>query len=267
MRTDRLWRFAGFSAAMATLLLAFGLALAVYDYVNPPADALADEPPDRKRQARPSADGALNIVALGDSLSTGLGDPTGLGYVGRLRDKLAESADVPVRLLNNLAVNGYRTDHLLEDLDKPSVTEAVGRADLIVFTIGGNDLFRYVREEIDVLSGTLTGEQLRAAIPEPAEQLGQIMARLSAIQPEALVVYVGLYNPFADLDDTRQASAAIAEWNARASQHAYSHPNILFVPVADLFERNGQRLLYSDHFHPNAEGHERMAERVFRALH
>lgn len=269
MRTEWLWRLTGAAALAAILVLAAGLVLAVNDVVNPPAggaESAAGEAGEAERRAALALDGHLDIVALGDSLTTGMGDHAGLGYVGRVREKLAETSDVPVRLLNNLAVNGYRTDQLLADLDKPSVADAVANADFILFTIGGNDLFRFIREEIDVLSEALTGETLRAAIPEPAERLEQIMARLSVLAPEALIVYVGLYNPFLDLDDTRESSAAIAEWNARANQAAYRLPNVLVVPVADLFERDPASYLYSDHFHPNADGYARIAERVFQAL-
>lgn len=241
--------------------------MAVKDVLDPPDDERTGTPPEpAEERAFLPEDGHLDIVALGDSLTKGMGDPEGLGYVGRLKDKLAEVSDVPVRLLNNLAVNGYRTDQLLADLDKPAVIGAVKRADLVVLTIGGNDLFRYIREEIDVLSDTITGEALAGAIPEPAERLDQIMATLSAMQPEALIVVVGLYNPFLDLDETRESSMAIADWNARANRAAYKYPNVLFVPVADLFERQLTRYLYSDHFHPNGDGYARMAERIFQAL-
>lgn len=269
MRTNVLWRLTGLSAVAATVLMIAGLALAVNDIVNPRADGANGVPGESEARTDDTGtgpDGHLDIVALGDSLTTGMGDNAGLGYVGRVKEKLAEAGDMPVRLLNNLAVNGYRTDQLLSDLNKASVADALRNADVILFTIGGNDLFRYIREEIDVLSESLTGEELRAAIPEPAERLGQIMDRLAEIRPEALIVYVGLYNPFLDLDETRESSAAVAEWNYRASQYAYKHPNVLFVPVADLFERDPVRYLYNDHFHPNAEGYERMAERVFQAL-
>ena len=55
--------------------------------------------------AKSTAAAGLPVVALGDSETTGAGDPTGLGWVGRyarlLRTKLDLKADV-----TNLAVNG-----------------------------------------------------------------------------------------------------------------------------------------------------------------
>jgi len=269
MRTGFLWRLTGLSALASSLFLAAGLVWAVADILHPPA-AGPDDPAavagDGRDGPEPDKeDKHLDIVALGDSLTTGMGDHAGLGYVGRLKNRLEEAGDRPVRLLNNLAVNGYRTDQLLADLDKPSVAAAIRNADLILLTIGGNDLFRSLRDGLDAPDG-LTVDGLRAAVREPAERLGRILDRLAAIRPEALVVCVGLYNPFADLDGTRETSAAVAEWNAAASRHALRHPNVLFVPVADLFERHPERYLYTDHFHPNAEGYERIAERVFRAL-
>lgn len=267
MRTDRLWLTTGLTALAATFVLAVGLVLAVKIILNPPAaqPGQADKPTSADHEPW-NDDGYLDIVALGDSLTRGMGDATGLGYVGRLKNKLSGAEEVPVRLLNNLAVNGYRTDDLLADLDKPSVKDAVKRADLVLLTIGGNDLFRFLREEEGADAEELTGEQMLAAIPEPSERLGQIMAALSEIRPEATIVYAGLYNPFSDLDQSRRMSVAVADWNARANRLAYGHPNLLFVPMADLFERHPDRYLYTDHFHPNGEGYERMAERIFAAL-
>lgn len=269
MRTELLWRLTALAGLAAALVLLAGLVHAVGDVLNPPADGM-DRPAGGHSGSRDEKetdpDGHLDIVALGDSLTAGMGDQTGLGYVGRVRNRLTEAGYGPVRLLNNLAVNGYRTDQLLADLDKPSVAASVRNADLILFTIGGNDLFQSFRAGMDARPETMPGDGLKKAIPEPAERLGRIFERLAAIRPEALIVYVGLYNPFADLDETGETSAAVAEWNAIAGRLANRHPNVLMVPVADLFERHPGRYLYTDHFHPNAQGYERIAERVFRAL-
>jgi lysophospholipase L1-like esterase len=81
----------------------------------------------------------LPIVALGDSQTTGSGDPSGLGWVGRyarlLRNKHDLRADV-----TNLAADGTTSAQLLSDVRSDSTTrEAVKRAQVVLLGIGGAD--------------------------------------------------------------------------------------------------------------------------------
>jgi lysophospholipase L1-like esterase len=81
----------------------------------------------------------LPIVALGDSETTGTGDPSGLGWVGRyarlLRTKLHLKADV-----TNLAADGTTSAQLLSDVRSDSTTRgAVRRAQVVLLGVGGAD--------------------------------------------------------------------------------------------------------------------------------
>lgn len=260
-----IWRTVGIAAVLSTLLLIFGLVYAVNDVVNPTATLFDDV---TKTPNPLQEDNKINIVALGDSLTKGTGDRTGVGYVGYMKEKLAEVTGKPVFVLNNLGVNGYRTEQLLADLnDKPSVAETLEKADIIVFTIGGNDLFKYVREELDITAANLDSEELFKSIPEPAERLQQILKRINEINPTAAIVYMGLFNPFLDLDKSRATSLAIARWNEAAFEFIHTYPNMIIVPTADLFQKNLMNYLYTDHFHPNQAGYQRMADRAVQALY
>ncbi len=262
-----IWAIVGIAALLSSLLLIFGLVYAVNDVVNPKATLFEDVTSAPDPLQNENEDNRLEIVALGDSLTKGTGDKTGVGYVGYIKEKLAAATGDPVFILNNLGVNGYRTEQLLADLNKPSVAETVAKADIIVFTIGGNDLFKYVREELDITAANVDPEQLFESIPEPAERLQQILEKMNGINPTATIVYMGLFNPFLDLDETRATSLAIAKWNQTAYEFINAHPNMILVPTADLFEKNLLNYLYSDHFHPNQEGYQRMAERAVQALY
>jgi lysophospholipase L1-like esterase len=41
---------------------------------------------------------------------------------------------------------------------------------------------------------------------------------------------------------------------------------MVLVPTYDLFELNANKYLYSDHFHPNQDGYERIAERIVQIM-
>jgi len=264
--TGRLWRAVGLAALLGTLLLIGGLAYAVNDVLNPKAIEWEGA------QAQPSGPAAeektkIDIVALGDSLTVGTGDVSGKGYVQLVRESLAESTKKPVNVIGNYAQNGYVTEQLLNDLQNPNgIAYAVGKADVVLLTIGGNDLFAIGRDVLDSQSSELDPEDVRARLPQPLARLEQILTALSGMNPNATIVYVGLYHPFYDIPELRPASVYVQQWNDQAQQIAGRLANVVFVPTFDLFQLNFAKYIYSDHFHPNQDGYARIAARVVQAL-
>lgn len=264
-----LWRVLGLTTLACLIALAVGFGWALKD-IWFPEDGLA---------IPETADGAaatggawadkpeLFVASLGDSLTYGVGDPTGRGYVKRVTDRLADVLNKPVTLVNNLAVNGAQTKHLIERFDETGFEYAISKADIIVFTIGGNDLFQLAQEGGSIIEGgDLSPELLKERLPEVTPRLEQVFGKLRELNGSARIVYVGLYNPFYDLAEMRSGSGIVAEWNAKAYALAQADGNATVVPTYDLFETNVAKYLSQDHFHPNAEGYDRIAERVMQAL-
>jgi lysophospholipase L1-like esterase len=82
----------------------------------------------------------LQLVALGDSETTGNGDPTAGGgwvqyYARLLEAKLGSKVDV-----KNLAQDGLSSDQLLASLRTEPTSTAVKDAEIVVLGIGGADL-------------------------------------------------------------------------------------------------------------------------------
>jgi lysophospholipase L1-like esterase len=81
-----------------------------------------------------------NIVALGDSDTTGEGDATGLGWVGRYARLLRQKLGLKV-VVTNLAQNGKTSADLLSELRSDSSTRgALRNARIVLVGIGGADL-------------------------------------------------------------------------------------------------------------------------------
>jgi lysophospholipase L1-like esterase len=104
-------------------------------------DDSSDDSPEHASStaAKTGAAAALPIVALGDSETTGSGDPTGVGWVGRyarlLRAKLDLRTDV-----TNLAADGTTSAQLLSQVrNDPTTREAVKDAQVVLLGIGGAD--------------------------------------------------------------------------------------------------------------------------------
>lgn len=82
----------------------------------------------------------LRVVALGDSDTTGSGDPTGIGWVGRYAKLLRHKLEVRISV-QNLAQDGKTSRVLLaEARTDPQTRSAIKRADVVLLGIGGADL-------------------------------------------------------------------------------------------------------------------------------
>ncbi|SFI30566.1 Lysophospholipase L1 [Paenibacillus sp. UNC496MF] len=271
LSSGSLWKIIGVSAVLSTLLLLAGFGYAVKDMLYPKGEAFAGSAnaPALPAGGKLSEGKDISITAIGDSLTKGTGDGSGEGYVKQVVALLKKKyPDTSVRLNNNLAVNGLKADRLeqLLETDK-GYGFALRQANVILFTIGGNDLFQ-------IASGTSPGkalgelnlDTLKAELPQGLNRLAQVVKRLHAINPQAQIVYVGLYNPFYDIPEYRDGSLQIQQWNDRAYALLHRYPDMTMVPTFDLFENAIGRYLSSDHFHPNHDGYAQIAARIVQSL-
>lgn len=270
LRSSRfIWGTIGLTASITTIVFAVGFAYAANQIWFPKASGslqLATEAP--KKESMIESKAKLQIVALGDSLTAGTGDNTGKGYVGRVREKLEKETGKPVFVLNNLAIPGYKSDQLLADLALKKTQDALAQADIILLTIGGNDIFAGG-------DGLFQGDNQTEFNPEAAEsrvapaleKVQKILEAINKANPKATVMYVGLYHPFLDLDPKQEGSLVVQRWNNGVFEMINRYPQMVIVPTYDLFEQNLIKYLSSaDHFHPNADGYERIADRILQIL-
>lgn len=264
-----LWRVLGLATLACLIALVVGFGWALRDAWYPHEGlALPETPETTTKTGGAWADKPeLFVTSLGDSLTYGIGDPTERGYVKRVTDRLSDVLSKPVTLVNNLAINGAQTKHLMEKFEETGFKYAIAKADIILFTIGGNDLFQVAQEGGSIAEGgDISPELLEERLPEVTPGLKQVFEKLRELNATARIVYVGLYNPFYDLTEMRSGSDIVAEWNASAYSFAQADGNATVVPTYDLFETNVTKYLSQDHFHPNAEGYDRIAERIMQAL-
>ncbi|MGM0923063.1 MAG: SGNH/GDSL hydrolase family protein [Bacillota bacterium] len=248
-------KFIAILSVLATVLWIFGLGWTINDYFFSKPDALVKQ--DSPAEAKVSGtDEDYQIVALGDSLTRGTGDQSGEGYIGYLVDELKEKTEREIKL-SNLAIKGQVSDQAVKQLQKPEIRRQVRAADTIVMTIGGNDLFQG-GQALENLSSA-KNEQAKASY---LENLDKVIQEIRKVNSEASVYYVGLYNPFNDLEDAKTTSAIVRQWNFDSAEIAAKYPKVVMVPTFDLFEQNVNDYLYSDKFHPNSEGYKLIGERL-----
>ncbi|ANE47906.1 hypothetical protein SY83_18235 [Paenibacillus swuensis] len=267
-----MWGLVGIISLLSTLIFIFGFGYAVKDILNPTAVSVGDGPELNVLEEPLVTKEEIHIVALGDSLTRGTGDETGKGYVGHLLEKLAKASGKKVKLVGNLAVNGYRSDQLLYDLhNKKGEAYALKQANLVLLTIGGNDLSYAALEQsgggnnLNEVSD-IDPKKLEKQLKEPKENVKKIIEKIGKINPRAKIVYIGLYNPYYEADESKRSSLVIQQWNSGVFETLNQFPNMTLVPTQDLFEGQPTEYLAGDQFHPNGAGYERIADRVVQAL-
>lgn len=267
--TSRIWIITGLLSGLATILLLVGFVYGVKDILYPAAtsaseDKAAASPPNMADQ-QPPLQNHLDVTAIGDSLAKGTGDDKGLGFAGRTVQTLTEQK-IESQLRNNLGINGLKTAGLLEMLEEKGVKHALQQSNVILLSIGGNDLFQGAQALQN--GGQLpTWNDLEKAIRDAGENFKKITKKLNEINPDAQLVYVSLYNPFTDLKDMKGiGNRAVSSWNLLTSEVLSSYEHTLVVPTFDLYVNNGGRYLSSDHFHPNQDGYQIIAERIVQSI-
>lgn len=268
-RRSWLWPALGTVSLLCTALLLYGFGWALKDTWAPSAGLALPTPAASQAGGEWADKPEIRAVALGDSLTRGIGDATGKGYVSASLAQLAKSLGKPVKLSGNLAVSGLEAAGLSKQLDGKAMRDAVAEADLVLLTIGGNDLFRSSQQEGGSIAegGGVDPELANKRLPATQERLQAVFAKLRELNPSVRIAYIALYNPFYELEQLREPIAAILEsWNGYAEQLAEADGGIVVVPTADLFRSQSALYLSSDHFHPNEAGYARIAIRVAQAL-
>ncbi len=252
--------------------------------------------------AEETAPAPKTLLALGDSLTTGYGlknytygdDPYLCdSYINRIAAAYGLEGG---KTYINCAVNGDRTGDLARLL--PSLENEVKNAEMIILTIGGNDLLGILPEIAYMLSGqevtdftqaaavfaTATAEQYDALKNDPAfvarmktvlEDVGTNLQTIAAFfkekAPDARVIFLKQYNPMHNV----QGFEAFGEFGGgfltsinQAVEQVATAFGYETVDVPAVIDHRAEELtnirLYD--IHPNAEGHHEIAKAVAQHL-
>ncbi|MGZ7030606.1 MAG: GDSL-type esterase/lipase family protein [Thermoanaerobaculia bacterium] len=203
-------------------------------------------------------DGVTRAVVLGDSVAYGAGDETGLGIAGSWDHQL-ESLGIRASAAINLGINGARTSTVRVLLAREAVRSAIRTADVLIVSIGGNDLY-----------GNASARLLAALWPDHQQEV--TLARVDAlvrmvrsISPATRIYLLGLYNPYRRASLSGWLDRQVNLWDARLIAHFAAARGVTVVRICDLLQRD-ERISTMDHFHPGAMGYAAIAARIASSM-
>ncbi len=202
------------------------------------------------------------IVAIGDSLTEGVGDETKSGgYVGILNHTF-EDHNLSIKI-ENFGKKGNRSDQLLKRLENKEIATAISKADIVLITIGANDIMKVLKSNFT----NLTLEPFQVERVEYTERVTDIFNRLKELNPDAHIYLIGFYNPFErQFANIKELDMIIDNWNEAGNSITEEYENVSFVPTEDIFTNSTVNLLAADQFHPNTKGYKLIAQRVLEYL-
>jgi len=214
-----------------------------------------DSTAENRGLSSPQKSSAVNLLIMGDSIAKGTGDDTGKGLSLFLRDYLKNQTPKEI-LANAIGIDGLQISGLLELLQGEKMTPALAAADILLISIGGNDL-RQLRR----LNDMARDEGFQKAFDGYAVGLVSVLKMIRRINSDALVMVIGLYYPSVQ-DVSPDEVRLLLAWNEDTQKIIEQDRRAIFIPTYDLFKLNISKYLARDGLHPNASGYQAIAERI-----
>ena len=175
----------------------------------------------------------LRISAVGDSLTEGIGDTTHTGgYVPLIQTDLSENFPIEVVQADNFGKSGDRSDQILKRIKKnDEMRESIEKADVILLTVGGNDLMKVITSQI---FNKISLKKFVTPREKYQKQLEKLYTEIRAINPDAPIYQLGIYNPFyKSFSEIVEMQEIVDFWNEGSREFVEDQENAYFVPIND----------------------------------
>ncbi|MHC0035702.1 SGNH/GDSL hydrolase family protein [Pseudoneobacillus sp. C159] len=206
----------------------------------------------------------LKIASIGDSLTKGVGDSTERGgYIPFLKTSLENTKGIKKIEIVNLGIKGLKSSDLIVQLRKRSVQNELKSSNMVILTIGGNDIMKVVKGNIS----NLQKSDFTLARDKFESNLYSIIDLIRKSHPRIPIILVSLYNPFFIwFSDVKELEEILTDWNMVGNQVIDTYDNTYFVSIDDLFKVPNRQLLSSDNFHPNDRGYQLVSRRIYETI-
>lgn len=199
----------------------------------------------------------INLVALGDSITHGVGDPAKKGYIEGVKVVLEEVHKTPIKV-SNFAIPRYSTDKVLEQMQDKKITEQIKKANCIILYIGTNDF----RKSANYQFNPLDLKQINEGKVTFTSNLTNILENIRKGNSTAPIFVLGLYQPYVEYSNRKEILNTIKDWNNGIVKVAGNFDRTYFVATLDLFQDKPKSTYFSDSLHPNPAGYKLIANRL-----
>ncbi|HEM5059590.1 TPA: SGNH/GDSL hydrolase family protein [Streptococcus suis] len=222
---------------------------------------------------------SFRYVALGDSLTEGVGDTTGQGgFVPLLAQSLTNDYGYEVDY-KNFGVSGNTSNQILKRMKEDGeLISYLKTADLLTLTVGGNDLRKAIIKNIANLKVSTFDKPAK----DYGKRLDTIIMTARKNNPNLPIYVVGIYNPlYLNFPELTEMQTIVDNWNTMTEQITEKYQDVYFVPINDLLYKGLEgeagisqnssqvtnNLLYEeDSFHPNNTGYEIMKKAILERM-
>ena len=225
----------------------------------------------------------VTYVAIGDSLTKGVGDSTNQGgFVPLLAQSLTNETGLEFKAIN-YGVSGNTSSQILTRMqEKKEIQKDLKQAQLLTITVGGNDLRKAILED----TSNLDLDRFYKPSKTYVKNLKQIIELARKDNPDLPIYVVGIYNPlYLNFPDLTELQTLVDQWNQRTEETLSAYQGVYFVPINDLLYKGidgksgvteselgketvtNDALYDEDSFHPNNTGYEIIKEAVLEKIH
>lgn len=277
---SRLWyamNKSSFIKSLTVFVVGLLVSVVAFNLIIPKSDTLLKKKDFLTKTSMP-----FHYVALGDSLTQGVGDTTDQGgFVPILSQNLTSTYHYNVSS-DNFGISGNTSQQILKRLQtQKKLQKGLQTADMMTLTVGGNDVMAVIRQKLTNLKVSSFVKPQKAY----QQKLRQIIT-LARKKNAHLPIYVlGIYNPFyLNFPEMTQMQDVIDNWNEGTKAVTKEYSNVYFVPINNLLYKgvNGKEgitqtdgtktevlndaLFEGDHFHPNNIGYQIMSDAVMEKI-
>ena len=239
--------------------------------------------PVMTKQSTSAKKKVVTYVAIGDSLTKGVGDSTNQGgFVPLLAQSLTNETGLEFKAIN-YGVSGNTSSQILTRMqEKKEIQKDLKQAQLLTITVGGNDLRKAILED----TSNLDLDRFDKPSKTYVKNLKQIIELARKDNPDLPIYVVGIYNPlYLNFPDLTELQTLVDQWNQGTEETLSAYQGVYFVPINDLLYKGidgksgvteselgketvtNDALYDEDSFHPNNTGYEIIKEAVLEKIH
>lgn len=192
-------------------------------------------------------------------VAKGTGDEKSKGFSGYLPEYFKNNTSKEI-IVDNAGIDGLESLGLLEQLQSQRLEKLIADSDILLVSIGGNDI-----RSILSMNDLAKEDQFKVRLDSYLGNLKQTMKVLRTTNPNSIVVFLGLYNPYekaSSVEDTRLLNT----WNYNTQLLVEEDGKAIFIPTHDLLKFNLGKYIAQDGLHPNSAGYQALSNRISKSV-